>query len=124
MSDRWEYKLIYWSFSTKFEGELGTYPSGESKRKQFWRVQLQSRESGKEPDDRLSYSNFGEDLGADTVKIQDLLNEFGAQGWELVSETVLDTTLVSDQNGWSKAGTPIEIRWILKRKVEEASIGL
>lgn len=106
-----------WTSATESRSE-GTYPSGKPKRKQFWKSEFVIVESGKEPEARLGYSNFEADEGAETVKIQDLLAEFGAQGWELLSETVLDTTIVSNHGGWSQVGTPIQIRWILKRRVE------
>lgn len=117
MSERWEYRLILWSSATKIEGE-GTYPSGKSKRKVLFKNEFQIRGPGELLETRLGYSNHDEDADVETVKIYDLLNEYGAQGWELVSETVLDTTIVSNHAGWAKLGTPIEIRWILKRRVE------
>lgn len=117
MTDRWEYKLIHWASSTKFVNE-GTHPGGQPKRKQYWKSEFKIIESGREPETLLASSSHVEDAGAKTASIQDLLNEFGAEGWELVSETVLDTTIVTSQIGWPKAGTPIEIRWTLKRRVE------
>ncbi|HYH54558.1 MAG TPA: hypothetical protein VD761_10555 [Solirubrobacterales bacterium] len=111
MRERWEYKTISWASATDL-------PFLRTSDERVWRNEFSIRETGKGLERRLGYSNHREDDGAEMVKIQDLLNEFGAQGWELVSETVMDTTIVSDHAGWSKVGTPIEIRWILKRRVQ------
>jgi hypothetical protein len=116
MTERWEYKLIVWSSVTETRGEPGTYPSGESKRKIFWRSQFKITTAGEEPETRLNYSNHDEDEGRDRHSIENLLNEFGAEGWELVSEAVLDNTIVSNHAGWPKVGTPVEVRWIMKRR--------
>jgi hypothetical protein len=117
MNERWEYKLISWASAT--QAVQGTPPSGMvNPKKYLWKNEFVIKGPGEELESRLGYSDYEEDTGARTVKIQDLLNEFGAEGWELISETILDTTIVGNHAGWSKIGTPVEIRWILKRRVE------
>jgi hypothetical protein len=49
----------------------------------------------------------------------DLLNEFGADGWELVSN-VVDRSTVAPAQGYQTAGVPIASTQIFKRSVETA----
>jgi len=44
-----------------------------------------------------------------------ILAELGAEGWELVSETVLDTTIVASGLGWRDVAIPVKMRWTFKR---------
>jgi hypothetical protein len=118
MSERWEYTLIYWTYSTKFEGEEIAFPSGERQPKQLWRAEFRIVRPGGESESRLGYSTYPKDEEVEETQIAALLNELGAEGWELVSETVYDSTIVSARGGWQKAGMPIEVRWTLKRRLE------
>ncbi len=47
-----------------------------------------------------------------------LIDELGSDGWELVAETVRETTVVESHYGWDSVGTPIRVSWIFKRLAE------
>lgn len=107
MSEAWEYKLISWTSSRAPERSL--LPLGRPYGTEEWFL---IREAGKEPESRSADSDY---LEGGERGILDLLEEFGGEGWELVSETVLDTTIESDRAGWDQVGVPVRIRWILRR---------
>lgn len=46
------------------------------------------------------------------------LGMLGASGWELVSETILDTVIFDHAYGWQNVGTPIRIRYLFRRPSE------
>jgi hypothetical protein len=46
-----------------------------------------------------------------------ILNELGADGWELVSSQVFSSKL-GKSRGWDNASSPIDTRMLLKRPVE------
>jgi hypothetical protein len=115
LTERWEYKAILWVSSAELRNE-GRHPSGALKRKWYYRSEFQIYEGDKELERRLNASTYSEDEDAETVKIQELLGEFGAEGWELVSENVLNSVIVDESEGWSQVGTPTTIRWMMKRR--------
>lgn len=117
MTQPWEYKAVLWVSSAELRNE-GRHPSGAIKKKWYYRSEFQIHEGGRELDRRLNHSTYGEDEGAETVNIQDLLAELGAEGWELVSESVLNSVIVDKSEGWSQVGIPITIRWMLKRPAQ------
>jgi hypothetical protein len=117
VSERWEYRLIQWTSSTEFRNG-GQNPDGTTKSTQLWKSVFQIKEAGKETEERLQYSNHADDESAETISITDLLAEFGIEGWELVSETVLDSVVIPKANGWSNVGIPIQIRWAMKRRAQ------
>jgi hypothetical protein len=94
---RWEYLTLTWVHSaTGTEGAL-TY---ESK----WLI-------------RQGHS------GADTVRpaedtLVDVLADLGAEGWELVNETLQSTAQIS-KPAYPSSTTPLRVRWILKRPAED-----
>ncbi len=117
MSDRWEYKLVIWSSSTRFQKER-RHPQGSITTKQLWRSVFTIKEGGKEPEERLNYSNHAEDEEVEQISLEELLAEFGTEGWELVSETVLDSVIVREDSGWTNVGTPLKTRWVMKRRAK------
>lgn len=104
MSKRWEYMSVVWINATRKNG-LG----GE----QEWRAEYVISRQGEAVEKRVQY-DFGEDESR--VTFLDLANEFGADGWELVSESVLSSAAIT-AHGWSEVGSPIEIRWLFKRRL-------
>jgi hypothetical protein len=47
-----------------------------------------------------------------------LFNEFGRDGWRLVSADVPDSVVISgDYYGWDEAGVPVRQRWTFMREV-------
>jgi len=121
LTERWEYKAILWVSSAELRNE-GRRPSGALKTNWYYRSEFQIYEGRNEPERRLNFSTHDEDEGAETVKIHDLLAEFGAEGWELVSETVLDSVIFEKSEGWSQVGAPLKIRWMMKRRGSQSEV--
>ncbi|GGR98408.1 hypothetical protein GCM10010169_48730 [Micromonospora fulviviridis] len=46
----------------------------------------------------------------------DLLNELGAEGWELSTVSVLDTVVSTNRAGFQNAGMPVSLSWTFKRQ--------
>ena len=105
MTDRWEYMSVTWIYSTTNQNTVAPTT---------WKGEYSIARPGQPRETRLSYDST--DKGAETTGIDALLNELGADGWELVSETVMDTTIFSSLHGWSDSGTPTQMRWSLKRR--------
>jgi hypothetical protein len=80
-----------------------------------WRYDYAISRPGKEREVRTGWSS-AEGVNA-AFNLLDLLNEFGAEGWELISESVLDSIIFSERHGWSQVGGPVQIKCILKREV-------
>ncbi|MFG1652932.1 hypothetical protein ACGFIE_23670 [Micromonospora sp. NPDC049275] len=47
----------------------------------------------------------------------ELLNELGAEGWELSTALILDTVVSTNGAGFKNAGVPVSISWTFKRQV-------
>jgi hypothetical protein len=90
---RWEYLTLTWMHSaTGTEGAL-TY---ESK----WLI-------------RQGHSGADTPRSADDALV-DVLADLGAEGWELVNETMQSTAQLS-KPGFPNSSTPLRVRWIFKR---------
>jgi hypothetical protein len=100
MTPRWEYLLASWQSTTN-------YYSKASHEAQTWESVYWLTRPDVEP----------EKLNGE-VKWSALLNELGAEGWEMVSESVRRSVVHAHALGWTNAGAPIEIRWTFKRLVE------
>lgn len=105
MTDRWEYASITWVYSTT--NQTTNLP-------RTWKGEFSINRPDRDPETRLSHDSTNEQ--AKTIGIEALLNELGTEGWEVASETVMDTTVVSASHGWSEGGIPVQMRWLLKRQ--------
>jgi hypothetical protein len=99
MSDRWEYMTICWVAQTS--------PSRQDLH--IWRP-------GEEEEIRRQWSKADPD--APGPKPRELLNEFGADGWELVSDTVTESAVGRTISGWDRGGFPVRREWTLKRRID------
>jgi hypothetical protein len=106
---RWEYMLIYWTYSTWSDGKTRQW------KKEFFI----SRPDGEE-ETRVAWLHDGSE-GKTSTTISRLLNEFGAEGWELISENALENEVFEENYGWKMAGGPIGMRWTLKRPLVEGN---
>lgn len=103
MTERWEYAAVTWTYTTELEGgdriwrqHISTYrPGGETRKHEFWN------------------SKQEEAVGPNLVEV---FNELGAEGWELVTDTVSDSTVIPHDSGWDDVGTPTLRQFILKRR--------
>ena len=104
MSTRWEYLVVAWSLTA-------TPPASAA---DAWRLDgtFQISRPGVPGAEARRY-----DGSQATALGFDLLNELGAEGWELVSNTVERST-VSAAQGYQTAGVPIAWTQIFKRPVE------
>ena len=57
-------------------------------------------------------------LAEDGFDFDVLLDEFGADGWELVNQYTRESVVVSKMYGWSNVGTPLSTSWTFKRQAE------
>jgi len=104
MRTRWEYLVVAWNLTA-------TPPAGAG---DSWRLdgafQI-SRPNVQGVEIRRYDGSQATTLG------YDLLNELGADGWELVS-SVVDRSTVAPAQGYQTAGVPIASTQIFKRPLE------
>lgn len=111
---RWEYAVLEWSYDAYgkvAESHMGigpsvsTTPSADWSYRHSWRV----RYPGREP----------EEIAGEELSLGGVLNHLGAEGWELVSEVVMDRA-AAPRRGWTRADVPVSVRYVLKRPVDDA----
>ena len=109
MTDRWEYLTAVWVYASK---ELAKTPAG---RKQFaFTHDLYVWKPGAaEPDAHPLWSSTDGEISRNYLEI---LNGLGAEGWELVSESVLDS-VVGPKEAWGDVGYPVRLQWLFKRRI-------
>lgn len=99
MSDRWEYMIVSWvSRRIPVKHDFYIWRPGQAK------AEIRHQWSEKDPEAEGPHSG-------------DLLNELGAEGWELVSDVVTESAVGTTQSGWDRGGFPIKREWTLKRRV-------
>lgn len=103
MTARWEYLFVTW-ISKRETVKLDTYTWTYT----FWI----KRPGSEEEEERLSWSSETKET---TLALNELLNELGGEGWEMVSETVLDSVVFSSKHGVESVGAPLRMRWNFKR---------
>jgi hypothetical protein len=112
MTDRWEYMSVVWTYEAKplpSPAEDGQWAFKED----FW-----IWHPGAETAEHRPYRDTEKDIaGTGLIAI---LNELGAEGWELVAETVREST-AGKRRGWPEAAHPILRQWLLKRRVAAAN---
>ena len=113
MIERWEYLMIVW----EYEAISLPGPTDNSK----WRFKRDFyiwRPGATESDHRPVSDTDDKELSGPTVL--ELLNELGAEGWELVSATESES-IIGRRRGWPETGYPVRREWTLKRLVEPAA---
>jgi len=106
VSTRWEYLVVAWSLTAP--------PPADAT--QAWALQGTfqiSRPGAKGVETRRHDGAHESTLGFE------LMNELGAEGWELVSNTI-DRSAVAPTQGYQTAGVPIASTQIFKRPVATA----
>jgi hypothetical protein len=108
LSLRWEYASVSWAFYR---------PLAESELKNLqWTKEITISRPGREKESRIEWTEGSGDTGAD---LSAAFGELGAEGWELVSETVRDVGLSGDYFGWSTASRPISVFARFKRPAQD-----
>jgi hypothetical protein len=96
MSTQWEYLLVLWQGPN-----LATEGAGDTQKEEAgYQITRPNTKTEKVPAD---------------IRLSRLLNDLGAEGWELVSHTILRSVIFSKSLGWSNVGGPIEMAWTFKR---------
>lgn len=120
---QWEYASVIWTDElrkvepsdpdwAKLPEEKRREAERNSWRFLWWRDQQYSiLVPGAEEDIRPAWSTG--DHGY-RVRMVDVLNELGAEGWELVSHVVRGSSM-GQSLGHETTGYPIQIQWLLKR---------
>jgi hypothetical protein len=104
MRTRWEYLTVSWNL-------VATAPTVQG---EGWKLEgaLQvSRPAGSGVETRRY------DASQSSTLAYDLLNELGAEGWELVSH-VVERSTVAPAQGYETAGVPIATMQVFKRPAE------
>ncbi len=52
-----------------------------------------------------------------SILMSELFNEFGRDGWKLVTSDIADSVIVNVAHGWREVGTPIKRVFILIKEV-------
>lgn len=81
--------------------------------KRTWRQELTVTRPGQDDETRLVWTSSSTD--ETKTSTLDLLNELGAEGWELITETVLDSEIFTRLHGWENVGSPVLMKYVLKR---------
>jgi hypothetical protein len=108
MRQRWEYLTVLRLYETAQDD----FP-GKTWTENFWIYRPGDEEGQK----REAHSGSSKEPEY-KVTIRDIFAELGAEGWELVSETVLDTTIVAGGLGWTDVAIPVRMRWTFKRPAD------
>jgi len=109
VSERWEYMTIVFIASQ----EPKKWPSGRISYSQRQDLEIW-RPGDKDPELIPLWSS--EDESVTGSRPRALLNEYGAEGWELASDVVTESAVGKTQSGWERAGFPIRREWVLKRR--------
>lgn len=104
MTERWEYTAVSWAYTFDTEGPVPT-----------WRQTFSIHRAGQATEERPYWSSeTPDDTGPSLLEI---LNELGAEGWELVNDTVNDSKIMDERGGWAEVGTPIARQYLFKRRL-------
>jgi hypothetical protein len=109
MTDRWEYMSVLWTYEAKL------LPGPANNRQWAFKEDYWIWHPGAETAEHRPYRDSEDESvsGADNLAI---LNELGAEGWELIGETVRESA-AGERRGWPEGAHPILRQWILKRRV-------
>jgi hypothetical protein len=114
VSTRWEYLHLVWRSTS----ESRTRKKFDGSPEQYWHNATRwfiFHPGVAEAEEREAWSTDR----PDAVSVSQLLNEFGALGWELVSDLVTGNTITTGLRGWlGSSGQPISGSYILKRPVD------
>lgn len=105
MTERWEYMQVEWVATTSRKMIDGSP-------RQTHRSEIEIAAPGEEKEIRLSYDS--ENPEAQTENLLQVLNELGAEGWELIGEVVSES-IIAPKSGWPQVGMPIRTQYLLKR---------
>ncbi|HEX3733776.1 MAG TPA: hypothetical protein VHU86_01355 [Solirubrobacterales bacterium] len=109
MTDRWEYMSVVWTYEAK------PLPGSAENRQWAFKEDFWIWHPGAETAEHRPYKDTQEKNVSGTPLLT-ILNEFGAQGWEVITETLRESA-AGKRRGWPEAAYPIVRQWLLKRRV-------
>lgn len=110
MTQRWEYATVAWAYSVS--RKKGTAPADKE---WAYKRDLYIWLPGADEADHRPVSD-SEDEGVSGPSILDVLNELGAEGWELAHRETASSGL-GKYYGWLEASFPVATTWTFKRPV-------
>src|SRR3712207_6586256 len=100
MTTRWEYLRVANIYSTNYATKQPT--EAQTWEHAYWVVR----------------PGEGDWTRADLPGLTELFNELGAEGWELTTESVSQSVIVSRSQGWLSVGRPVQTDYWFKRRVD------
>ncbi len=94
---------VVWRYSTAKKAD----------EKRMWRQELTITRPDQDGETRLVWTSPSTD--ETKTSTLDVLNELGDEGWELITETVLDSEIFTRLHGWESVGSPVLTKYLLKR---------
>ncbi len=120
MTERWEYLSATWVLKSHEEAKTPAGRNGYSYAKDLHIWHPGRREAEVRP--LWSAENTGwrewpttddELVGPAVLAI---LNELGAEGWELVGEMTVNSNVAANAEDWKEVGQPVRHQWTFKRR--------
>jgi len=109
MTDQWEYMSISWTHNAKL------LPGPADDRKWAFKEDFWIWHPGAETAEHRPLRDT-QDEDVSGTDILEILNELGAEGWELIGETLRESA-AGKRRGWPEAAYPIVRQWTLKRRL-------
>ena len=107
MRQKWEYLILDWIYSVE---NLPSTPAGRNQYAYTSDLHIW-RPGAEEADIRPLWSSTDSSVSGNVL---DVLNELGAEGWEIATHVISDTIL-GPKDKWAEVGYPIRTQRILKR---------
>ncbi len=112
MATKWEYMSISWVSSREWKAP--PIPGVEVFKSHFYIYRPREKAE-------VRLNRDSENPDAETTWYLEVLQEVGEEGWECIGETVMDTALITEENGWKSKQIPVNIRWLFKRPLSNGS---
>lgn len=117
MTTRWEYLSLVWQKAVEKKTTMKDAVVEPPEPEEHWSYAETIylwRPGAEEAEVHRGWSTDEPDRRTDTLR---LLNELGADGWELVGRAIQSSSVGKSRLGWTTAGWPVEIVWTMKREI-------
>jgi hypothetical protein len=109
MRERWKYLFVTDTYSSNFVTKTESEPAVSTH--QITIEEIQEKDRPKPKLERI--------VAPKGTTLLSVFSGLGNRGWELVSETVMETTIVGTAHGWRSVGIPAVTRFMFKRRVSD-----